>query len=531
MIITHIMGGIGNQLFQYALGRCLAYKNKADFKLEIFDCEAGKNSHHNYYRLAELNVLEKFATLNEAKSLTTVQEKDATIFEPEVLNLSDNVFLYGYWQNEKYFEDVEEILRKELTPKNPFGKISSIWKEKILSAECAVSLHIRHGDFLTPLIRGGEYGKILPEDYYLTCIAEIKKNFPNLTVFVFSDDLEWAQNNFKPDVPTEFVQDCESDIEELFLMSYCKHNICANSTFSWWGAWLNQNPDKKVFYPQDISMLQTPLRNSFYVPKKFTFVPVDYTKNPHIEFPPMLSIILYVENNLDTVNISLNSILSQNFKDYELIIIDSSTDNSGKFCRRFAENENVTVLKEKSSCTKFAAWNKGLKCARGYYVLFLTAKDFIFPESIRMLAQFSYNFIKYYTEMQKNRYLSFQNYNEVYPNILCSIQNLAQDADGDIVINTIQGKSFSRRVDPAFRELRTAYELKIDDRNKISLLALQKISNLIGNKFFKLKFLNDNNIHFEEKLAASAELKFLTDAFLYSENITFIAPLFYGSLN
>lgn len=147
MIITHIMGGIGNQLFQYALGRCLAYKNNTELKLEIFQCEAEKHSHHNYYRLAEFNIQENFATQDEVQSLKAVSEKNASFFEPEVLNLKDNVFLHGYWGNEKYFEDAEEILRQELTPKNPLGKTSNFWKEKILSAECAVSLHIRHGDY------------------------------------------------------------------------------------------------------------------------------------------------------------------------------------------------------------------------------------------------------------------------------------------------------------------------------------------------------------------------------------------------
>lgn len=233
MIAVHIMGGLGNQLFQYATARCLAYKNKTTLKFETSECNSQDVAgSHFRYRLNNFNIEENFITLDEALKLERVVEKDHKVFYPEILSLKDNIFLHGYWGHEEYFKEVENILREELTPKNHLGKISKKWKEKILSAECPVSIHVRHGDYLNPLIRH-ESG-ILPMQYYEDCVAELKKNF-NLTVFIFSDDLQWMKNNFRLEAPTEFVEGCESDIDELFLMSYCKHNIIANSTFSWWG--------------------------------------------------------------------------------------------------------------------------------------------------------------------------------------------------------------------------------------------------------------------------------------------------------
>ncbi len=430
MIITHIMGGIGNQLFQYAFGRFLAHKHGTEFKLDITECIASRFSHHNYYRLGEFNIRENFATAEEIQSLPQVIEHNSyhPRFQPEVLDSPDNVLLYGYWQSEKYFSEVAEIIRSELTLKNPLGEVSNSWLKKILATECAVSLHVRHGDYFTPLLRN-DFG-VLPTEYYRICVDELKKTFPNLKLFVFSDDLAWAKENLNFGVPIEFVEGCERDAEELYLMSRCKHNIISHSTFSWWGAWLNQNPDKKVFAPYP--WMRNP--DGFYdiIPDSWTKIPVDYEKHAYDEFPPFLSIILYVENNLDTIGISTSSILSQDFKDYEVIIVDASNDGSGEFCRRFAGNLNVNFVRTSRYIGNFAAWNLGAECARGEYVLFLTAKDFLISNAAEMLAQFMYNYLKGIVEVKNEMYVDSKSYGEVFPNIVCATQRIAEDAAGTL---------------------------------------------------------------------------------------------------
>ena len=489
MITTHIMGGIGNQLFQYAFGRYLAHKHNTELKLDIRQCAVQeKNSHHAYYRLDEFNILENFATDEEITNLKVVKENPANegFFVSEFADAPDNVLVHGFWQNEKYFAEIRDILLKELTLKNPLGKNSATWKEKILSANCAVSLHIRHGDYLTSLIRNGEYGKQISLDYCSDCLAELRKDCLHITVFVFSDDIEWCKENLKFGVPTEFVEGCETDAEELYLMSICKHNIIYNSTFSWWGAWLNQNPDKKVFVPN--SWAGT-MQNS---------VSIDVKDNarPLANFPPMLSMIVYVEDNLPTINLSLSSMLSQNFPDYEIILVDTSTDGSGEFCRQFLKDKKITLLTVNDSTKKFTAYNKALEVARGDYILFLTAKEFLFSTVAKSLAQFFYDYLKKYIE-PRGRYISVSNYLNDYPDVICTTQFLEEDAKGSIVINGLPDKKFSLKVDAAFQNLNTFVEIEIPAEQKLMALATKGINNLVGTKFFKRQFINENNIRFD----------------------------------
>ena len=511
MIIMHIMGGIGNQFFQYAFGRYLAHKHNTELKLDITECENCKDWHHNYYRLGEFNVQENFATLDEIKSMPIFDEKNYKSVD-EFINAPDDIFLYGYFGKEKYFIEIRDILLREMTLKNPLGKNSAKWKEKILSSTCAVSLHIRHGDFLTPLIRKGSENH-MSLDYCLDSLKELQRDFPNLTVFVFSDDIKWCKETLKLNVPTEFVEGCETDAEELYLMSICKHNIIYNSTFAWWGAWLNQNPDKKVFVP---NYWEGTMQNSISVPIK-------ENARPLVEFPPMLSIIVYVENNLPTINLSLSSILSQDFPDHEIILVDASTDGSGDFCRQFTSDKKVTLLTTNTSTDKFSAWNKALEVARGDYVLFLTAKEFLFNNVAKSLAQFYYDYLKKYVE-PRGEYISYANYGEIYPNIICTTQFLEDDGN-------IPNKNLSLKVDSFMQNLNTFVELNVPVDQKLMALATKSLNNFVGTKFFKRKFINDNNIRFiGGGQPGNSELTFIVDTFMRTEKITFMPQVFLGRL-
>ena len=130
--------------------------------------------------------------------------------------------------------------------------------------------------------------------------------------------------------------------------------------------------------------------------------------------------------------------------------------------------------------------------------------------------------------MRKSSYLSYENYYEVYPNVLCTTQNIVEDINGDITMQSLSNKKFSLKIDTALKELKSFAELQINDREKVMALITQSISNLIGTKLFKLKFLNENKIRFAENVNTGAELKFLIDSFLCAENIAFIPQLFYG---
>ena len=382
MIISLLDGGIGNQLFQYAAGRRLAHKLNTKFKMDLSKCEAEKSLHHGAYKLGYFNIKENFSTANDLKNINTkkglrlIKEDPAAkipgAFMPEVLKLPDNIFLSGWWQSEKYFKDIEKIIRREFTLKNPLHENSAQWKKKILSVENSVSLHIRHGDYLTPMWRN--HTGILPMDYYITCVNEFKRIFPDFTLFVFSDDLNWAEENLNFGVPIEFVKDCELDVEELYLMSLCKHNITANSSFSWWGAWLNQNPDKKVFSPYPWH--KRGWGGDTIIPETWNKIQVDFNKNPHLELPPSLSIIFFAENDSANLQNAISSIIAQQDKNFELMIVDATSDGNEKFLRQFVNHENVNFLKVNRSDTKYSAWNKAMYCVRGEYVLFCPKQQF-----------------------------------------------------------------------------------------------------------------------------------------------------------
>ena len=522
MIITHIMGGIGNQFFQYAFGRYLAHKHNTELKLDITECERCKDWHHNYYRLGEFNVQENFATIEEIKSLPLVQEHSDYHFDEKFLDLPDNIFLYGYWGKEKYFIEIRDILLRELSLKNPLGRNSAAWKEKILASNCAVSLHLRNGDYLTPLIRNSSSTNQLGLEYYQTCINELRKKIGDFTLFVFSDDLDCAKAALKFDLPMEFVDSCETDAEELYLMSICKHNIIYRSTFSWWGAWLNQNPNKIVLFPSYKKI------EPQHIPERFVPVSVENNSTPLLKFPPMLSIIVYVENNLSTINSSLSSILSQDFSDYEIILLDVSTDGSGEICRQVASNKKVTLLTVESSATKFFAWNKALEVARGDYILFLTAKEFMFQNVTQNLAQFHYDYLKRYVETQ-GKYLSYANYNKTFPNLICTTQTLNEDEHGTVNIG-LPDKKFSIQVDESFQNLNSFVETNFSSQEKLLALGTKQIDSSVDTKFFKRQFLNENNIRFREGGGTDAELTFVVESFLKTNKITFTPNPIIGRL-
>lgn len=263
MIIVKLIGGLGNQLFQYSLGRSLSIKNNDILKLDLSDFEGNENRH---YSLRHFNIIENFATekdINDAKKSGIWKLADklkpryrrAVIkykgydFDPNVLKLSGNFYLDGYWQSEKYFQDIENVIRKEIILKEPLpSKYSELISD--IKNSNSVSVHIRRGDYVTSKKFSKIYN-LLDEKYYQGAVKFIAEKISNPKFFIFSDDIEWVKHNLDIPYPKTLVsgENETKDYEELVLMSLCKHNITANSSFSWWGAWLNQNPSKIVISP------------------------------------------------------------------------------------------------------------------------------------------------------------------------------------------------------------------------------------------------------------------------------------------
>lgn len=230
MIISKIYGGCGNQLFQYAFGLAQARRLQTELKLDI-DILLYNPYNYTPYDFE----LRNFEGVDE-QIVTKV--KDFQIVEEGKLGTNEirnNSLLDGYWQEEYLFNRVKEELRKKL-----------VFKNKVVSniAEDSVSIHARRGDYI-----GDHFADLSKTDYYQRSIEYIKNRVKNPIFYIFSNDVEWSKQYFSFIKEEKIFMPQGSPTNDLQLISLCKHNITANSTYSWWGAWLNNNQSKIVIQP------------------------------------------------------------------------------------------------------------------------------------------------------------------------------------------------------------------------------------------------------------------------------------------
>jgi len=272
MITVNIYGGIGNQMFQYALGRSLSVKLKTKLKFNYSDnitrtdfkqedivsiFEIFKLSGEvKYYKQGTLSFKEKFMYrlknkfINFCERKNFIYEQDFS-YDKNILETPNNSYLTGYWQSEKYFKNIVDILKKDFQFKIPMSSYNINIFNKIINSN-SVSIHVRGRDYLTneaakQLYAGGNY------KYYEDCIEFIKKRVTSPHFFIFSDDSEYAKSFFDCADSITFVVGNswnKTSYEDLRLMSMCKHNIITCSSFGWWGAWLNNNKGKIVLAPK-----------------------------------------------------------------------------------------------------------------------------------------------------------------------------------------------------------------------------------------------------------------------------------------
>lgn len=262
---------MGNQMFQYAAGRRLALKHKTTLKLDLtflLDRTPRENFTYRNYDLDVFNIQENFASPSEInklapknknfidkvkqklKLINIIQEPHFHLYE-KLLSAPDNSYLEGYWQSEKYFKDIEHIIRKDFIFKSDLDSESKKMAEKITSSN-SICINIRRGDFAKDPITNKFHG-VCDLDYFLKSIDHIAERTNNPHFFIFSDDIEWCEKNLKISYPNTIVPHIYAGKKfenYLKLMSICKHFIIPNSTFAWWGAWLNRNPEKIVVAPR-----------------------------------------------------------------------------------------------------------------------------------------------------------------------------------------------------------------------------------------------------------------------------------------
>lgn len=270
MIIVRLCGGLGNQLFQYAAGRALAIRNQEQlvvddrvflsdtfrrFCLPAFNADFVLGSEYSAAREVLPPPRKRWLQflcwqMTHGRRLKFVRER-SLLFDPKIPAIGPNVYLHGYWQSEQYFCDVASAIRNDLSFKLSPSAENSEWLSEIVTAT-SVSIHIRRGDYVADPKASRVHGTC-SLDYYQRSAAEIASRLPVAPVFyIFSDDPKWVQENLRLPFATRFVthNDDAHNFEDLRLMAACRHHIVANSSFSWWGAWLGCNPDRTVIAPR-----------------------------------------------------------------------------------------------------------------------------------------------------------------------------------------------------------------------------------------------------------------------------------------
>lgn len=296
MVIVKIMGGLGNQLFQYASAKRLAMKHNVKLKLD----PSFGNDKLRDYKLQYFNVEEQITTKDEILDLTIsfkkhnrfqhkiqrrlqilkpyckrrVYKNKPWINDLGVLKASKNVYLDGYWGNELFFKEIRKELLGIFEIKKEFITNDFLKLKTEIQNINSISIHVRRGDYAKDEKTLNFFG-LMPIEYYQKAINYFnKKNIENV-FFIFSDDIEYVKQNFNFNAKVVYIENEKlQDYHELKLMSFCKHNIIANSTFSWWAAWLNENPEKIVIAPKQ--WYADKKAQEYY--EKYPFVPENWMK-------------------------------------------------------------------------------------------------------------------------------------------------------------------------------------------------------------------------------------------------------------
>jgi hypothetical protein len=293
MVIVHIKGGLGNQMFQYALGRKISESNNSPLLLDLSWFNNMGNDTPRKYVLDKFKINCQVATIQEIKKLkgggTILNDRynrlikkgcpflfknyileKSPYFDPSILNHKGNVYLEGFWSDFRYFADMNVNLINDFTLLDSCEIEKNIHFNDI-NRNSSVSVHIRRGDYANRASTR-EFHGLLPKIYFESSIIKIAELIPNAHFYLFSDDILWVKENLILNHPHTFVEPSPDGLEiyDLKLMSLCKHNIISNSTFSWWSAWLNDSPNKIVIAPPFWSQ---------FVPETTKIIPINWKIN------------------------------------------------------------------------------------------------------------------------------------------------------------------------------------------------------------------------------------------------------------
>jgi hypothetical protein len=281
MIVTWLTGGLGNQMFQYAAGLALAEQHRTVLKLDVsWYRKYPEYGPQNRYSLSCLNVTEQFATREEIDQLRGVQltrterwsvrlarllrfyqyanrysngahphYSQRFAFYEEFFDQPDNTYISGMWQSERFFAPVSNLVRLHFSFRYP-PTTRVVEMATRISQGTSAFMSVRRGDYVTNPIANRDIG-VLTAEYYYRAEALLRDKYPDVTLYIFSDDIESVEREYRPLGKHTFVRVTEPwhAYDQMRLMSQCQHGIIANSTFSWWAAWLIPNSEKIVIAP------------------------------------------------------------------------------------------------------------------------------------------------------------------------------------------------------------------------------------------------------------------------------------------
>ena len=265
-VIVGLSGGLGNQLFQYAAGRALtirlqtylvldlswfANQKERSFSLSPFQIHAQTYSQFPRLATSLQGTISKISRRLMPRAMgVRVWREPHFNYSEEFVKLTEPVYMEGYWQSERYFSEIRPLLLEEITLKDPMPSECMALFETIRSCN-AICVHVRRGDYLSNPVAAKVHG-ICPADYYHLSVTELCAGLADPHCFIFSDDPVWVRNSLTFDCPTTVVDlNSPNDAHfDLMLMAACQHFVIANSSLSWWGAWLGSHSDKVVIAPK-----------------------------------------------------------------------------------------------------------------------------------------------------------------------------------------------------------------------------------------------------------------------------------------
>ena len=291
MIITNLIGGLGNQLFQFAAGLAAARRGGTELRVAL-DLFEGYRLHQGFeltrvfaVALLEANATEMRECLGPWRSKAArrllgrfvrgtlhggrVVLQPTVTYWPGIREIGPSAYLQGYWQSERFFEDAVAEVRNALVFRSAPSEVNARWIERI-EACTSVGMHVRRGDYVSNA-RNSKIYAICPPAYYRAAVDHVLQRHRDARFFIFSDEPEWARQLFADQSGIMEVVDHNRGSEsynDLRLMSRCRHNIIANSTFSWWAAWLLERPGKLIVAPQ--RWLRSPGLDADMIPARWT---------------------------------------------------------------------------------------------------------------------------------------------------------------------------------------------------------------------------------------------------------------------